>query len=153
MGRESSSDPTPIGPIQRYAYAADALPGSNGDRARKDSGIIWCPSIYMPRVARHVALKITGVRAERLQEISEPDSIAESLERGRTGAWLPGPCGAPAQAFQLYGMGTPWPYLGPSGRPRRRQPAASGSEWKPCLIRLPSRRSEQAIIQPAGVVT
>lgn len=58
----------------RYVYRAD----SSGYPVNVGAGANgWCPSIHMPKEAARIFLRVTDVRAERLQDITEKNIRAE----------------------------------------------------------------------------
>ena len=69
----------------RYAYRADTPAGSYGDETRKEYGLKWRPSIFMPRSASRILLEIVSIRVDRVQNISPSDAIAEGIDRTVTG--------------------------------------------------------------------
>ena len=86
--REQEAPDLPSGCYShRYVYKADS-PEYPVDIGVGATG--WRPSIYMPREAARLFLRVTDVRAERLQDITEADALAEGMRydgKGSSRLW------------------------------------------------------------------
>lgn len=64
----------------RYMYRADYSHTERFYKDGKEVSIKWKPSIHMPKEAARIWLKVTDVRVERLQSITEGGAIREGAE-------------------------------------------------------------------------
>lgn len=71
--RETWGYPIALNSDKQYVFRADEV----AESGFKNDSHIWHPSIHMPKEAARIWLKVTGVRAERLQEITEEQASAE----------------------------------------------------------------------------
>lgn len=74
--RETWSHPIVPSDKNRYVYRADEV----AEDGFKNEAHIWHPSIHMPKEAARIWLKVTDVRVERLQKITEEGVIKEGAQ-------------------------------------------------------------------------
>lgn len=73
----------PYGGMYRYKAdynEHDIVPADRGDVSVSANLIKWHPSIHMLREAARIFLRVTGVRVERLQDITEEQARLEGVE-------------------------------------------------------------------------
>ncbi len=78
--RETFNRTNPNGKHGIYYYKADGdSPSLANPTGISTYARLWKPPIHMPRAAARIFLRVTGVRAERVQEISDSDTISEGI--------------------------------------------------------------------------
>ena len=87
--RETWGYPISLNSDKQYVFRADKI----AESGFKNDSHIWHPSIHMPKKAARIWLKVTNVRVERLQDITEDGAEAEgcfdytSTALGFTDVW------------------------------------------------------------------
>lgn len=74
--RETWGYPIALNSDKKYVFRADEV----AESGFKNDSHIWHPSIHMPKGAARIWLKVTDVRVERLQEITEVGIQKEGVE-------------------------------------------------------------------------
>lgn len=83
---------------EKFFYLADKLTNREERLLLNYDDVKWHPSIHMPKGAARIWLKVTDVRIERLQDITETQAQAEGCNSGL----LTGPCTARGQFENLW---------------------------------------------------
>ncbi|RHG20050.1 hypothetical protein DW272_02265 [Blautia obeum] len=71
--RETWGHPISLNSDKQYVFRADKI----AESGFKNDSHIWHPSIHMPKEAARIWLKVTDVRVERLQDVTDDDAEAE----------------------------------------------------------------------------
>lgn len=87
---------------EKYFYKADKNTSREEKRLLDYNDVKWRPSIHMPKEAARIWLKVTNVRVERLQEITEAQTEEEGFlftppclhRTGENYCDIDGPCGS-----------------------------------------------------------
>lgn len=71
--RETWGHPISLNSDKQYVFRADKI----AESGFKNDSHIWHPSIHMPKEAARIWMKVTDVRVERLQDMTDDDAEAE----------------------------------------------------------------------------
>lgn len=74
--RETWGHPISLNSDKQYVFRADKI----AESGFKNDSHIWYPSIHMPKEAARIWLKVTDVRVERLNEITDKDAEREGAQ-------------------------------------------------------------------------
>lgn len=74
--RETWGHPISLNSDKQYVFRADKI----AESGFKNDSHIWYPSIHMPKEAARIWLKVTDVRVERLNDITDKDAEREGAQ-------------------------------------------------------------------------